>query len=150
MVIHITDAAPCHVPELGALERLCFSLPRTEEQLVRSLADEQQIFLAALDEAGRVLGYAGMTAVLDEGYIDNVAVLPELRRQGIAGLLLTELLRRSEERKLSFVTLEVREHNAPAVALYEKFGFSPVGLRKNYYEKPRENAILMTKSFIEA
>ena len=74
-----------------------------------------------------------------------MAVSPEHRRQGIADALIHALLERAALRELSFVTLEVREHNAPAIALYRKHGFSPVGLRKNYYEAPVENAILMTK-----
>ena len=97
-------------------------------------------------EAGEsVLGYVGMMFVLDEGYISNVAVSPEHRRQGIASALIGELLRRAEELRLSFVTLEVRESNAPAIALYERFGFAPVGRRKGYYDAPKEDAILMTR-----
>ena len=80
----------------------------------------------------------------DEGYISNVAVDPEHRRQGIGGALIAELVRRAQERSLVFLTLEARESNAPARALYAQHGFSDVGVRKNYYEKPREDAILMT------
>ena len=140
----ICDAAPEQLDGVERIEKLCFSLPWTREQLSRQLRDSQHEFLAALSSAGEVLGYVGMTYVLDEGYISNVAVAPEHRRRGIAAALIGELLRRSQALELSFVTLEVRESNAPAIALYRKFGFSPVGLRKNYYEKPRENAILMT------
>ena len=85
-----------------------------------------------------------MMTVLDEGYISNVAVAPEHRRKGCADALITALLSRAALRELSFVTLEVREHNEPAIALYRKHGFVPVGLRKNYYEAPVENALLMT------
>ena len=101
------------------------------------------VFLIA-EENGKLLGYVGMMHVLDEGYISNVAVAPEARRRGVAGALIRELLRRAEEKELSFVTLEVRESNAAAIALYERFGFRSVGRRKQYYEAPREDALLMT------
>ena len=82
--------------------------------------------------------------LLDEGYITNVAVFPSCRRQGVAEALLHELLHRADEKKLAFVTLEVRASNAPAIALYEKNGFQPVGVRKNYYSAPTEDGVLMT------
>ena len=82
--------------------------------------------------------------VLDEGYVSNVAVDPDCRRMGIADALICEIVSRAKALELSFVTLEVRESNAPARRLYEKHGFENVGLRKNYYDFPKENAILMT------
>ena len=145
MKVRIVNASPRHLPELEALEKRCFSLPWTEEMLMGQLPDDSHEFLAAESETGELLGYVGMMTVLDEGYISNVAVAPEQRRQGIADALIAELLERAALRALSFVTLEVREHNEPAIALYAKHGFAPVGLRKNYYEAPVENAILMTK-----
>ena len=141
----ICDASQRHLEALEALEQACFSMPWTRDMLLSQLPDENHEFLAAEDESGKLLGYVGMMCVLDEGYISNVAVDPACRRQGIGDLLILELLARAEKRDLSFVTLEVREHNEPAIALYRKHGFSPVGLRKNYYEAPAENAILMTK-----
>ena len=144
MSVQILDVQPHHLPQIEKLEQQCFSLPWTWEQLMSQLPDDCHEFLAA-EQEGKVLGYVGMMTVLDEGYISNVAVAPAFRRQGIADLLITELLDRARIRELSFVTLEVREHNEPAIALYAKHGFAPVGLRKNYYEAPVENAILMTK-----
>ena len=145
MTVRIVDTTTGHLDRLEELERLCFSLPWTREMLQSQLPDEQHVFLTAEDDNGAALGYVGMMTVLDEGYISNVAVDPACRRQGIGDALIRELLRRCEERALSFVSLEVREHNEPAIALYRKHGFLPVGLRKNYYEAPRENAIIMTK-----
>ncbi len=144
MPVQITDVQPGHLPQIEELEKRCFSLPWTWEQLMSQLPDDSHEFLAA-EEEGSVLGYVGMMTVLDEGYISNVAVDPAHRRCGIGDLLIAELLERAQIRELSFVTLEVREHNAPAIALYRKHGFAPVGLRKNYYELPTENALLMTK-----
>lgn len=146
MKIQIVDASPLHLEALERLEQCCFSLPWTREMLLSQLPDDSHEFLAAVDENGELLGYVGMMMVLDEGYISNVAVQPSMRRQGIADALIGTLLDRSAMRDLSFVTLEVREHNEPAIALYRKHGFVPVGLRKNYYEAPIENAILMTKT----
>ncbi len=145
MDFRISDAGQRHLDALETMERRCFSLPWTREQLESQLPDEQHVFLVAEDEQGGVLGYVGMMHVLDEGYISNVAVNPEQRRQGIADALIRELLDRSAELGLSFATLEVREHNAPAIRLYEKHGFVSVGKRKDYYELPREDAVLMTR-----
>ncbi len=144
MSVHIENVSPRHLEAIERLEKLCFSLPWTWEMLMSQLPDDSHEFLAALDDSGELLGYVGMMTVLDEGYISNVAVDPAHRRQGIADLLIRELLERAALRELSFVTLEVREHNEPAIALYRKHGFVPVGLRKNYYEAPVENALLMT------
>ena len=144
MAVQILDAQPHHLLQIEELEQQCFSIPWTWDQLMSQLPDDCHEFLAA-EQEGKVLGYVGMMTVLDEGYISNVAVDPAFRRQGIADRLITELLDRARIRELSFVTLEVREHNEPAIALYRKHGFAPVGLRKNYYELPVENALLMTK-----
>ncbi len=146
-MVRIVDAAERHLDRLEEMEKQCFSLPWTRELLRGQFPDEQHVFLIAEGEDGRALGYVGMMTVLDEGYISNVAVDPVCRRQGIGDTLILELLRRCEQRSLSFVTLEVREHNEPAIALYRKHGFLPVGLRKDYYEAPKENALLMTKYF---
>jgi ribosomal-protein-alanine N-acetyltransferase len=82
--------------------------------------------------------------VLDEGYITNVAVSPLHRRKGIAAKLLAELRAQAEEKELSFITLEVRASNVPAIALYEGAGYVPVGTRRNFYSAPKEDALLMT------
>lgn len=140
----IVSAERRHLDALVELERACFSVPWTREQLRAELPDEHHEFLVAeLD--GEVLGYVGLMHVLDEGYISNVAVAPAHRRQGIAASLIEALLARAQALELSFVTLEVRESNAPAISLYTRFGFAPVGRRKNYYEAPPEDAILMTR-----
>ena len=139
----ITDAEEWMLPQLEELEKLCFSLPWTIEQLRSQLPDEHHIFLTAL-EGEHLLGYVGMMYVLDEGYISNVAVAPEARRKGIGDALIEELMKRAGLLELAFVTLEVRQSNAPAAALYEKHGFTAVGKRKNYYDLPREDAVLMT------
>jgi len=146
MSVLIRDAVEGDLEVLEELEKECFSLPWTREQLKSELPDGRHEFLAA-EQDGAVVGYIGMMCVLDEGYISNVAVSVRARRQGTGRKLVSEMLRRAEKRGLSFVTLEVREHNDGAIALYSGFGFIPVGKRKNYYERPREDALLMTLFF---
>ena len=104
------------------------------------------IFLVA-EQDGKTAGYVGCQTVLDEGYITNVAVRPECRRKGIAGKLLQVFLDFAQGNQLAFLTLEVRASNYDAIALYGSRGFRSVGRRKNYYEHPKEDAIIMTKEF---
>ena len=108
MACLIQNAEKKHLAQLENLEKLCFSMPWTREQLESQLPDAQHVFLVAVDGES-VLGYVGMMFVLDEGYISNVAVSPEARRCGIGDALIAELLLRAEEKALSCVTLEVRE-----------------------------------------
>ena len=143
----ICDVTAAHIPQIELLERQCFSMPWTAELLTSQMKDAQHEFIAAVTPDGSVLGYVGMMHVLDEGYISNVAVSPDHRRQGIADALIARLCMICETLDLSFVTLEVRAGNAPAIALYKKHGFERVGLRRNYYERPREDALIMTKFF---
>lgn len=128
------------------IENCCFSLPISRDQLIRQLENENCFFYAAV--CGELaLGYISAQKVLDELDIFNVAVSPDARRQHIAQKLLEKLLETAEtlraEGELERITLEVRFSNDPAIALYQKFGFEEVGRRKNYYEKPREDAVLM-------
>ena len=144
--LSVTEVREAFLPQLLALERACFSDAWTEAML-RSQLSPGHVFLAAL--AGQtVVGYAAFAHVLDEGDITNVAVAPAFRRRGAATALLDALEARAAALSLSFLTLEVRESNAPARALYRARGFREVGRRKRYYEKPREDAILMTKQLI--
>ncbi len=135
------------LPQIAEIEVLCFSAPMSESILRHQLDNSLCHLFAATDPKGDVVGYAGMLTVLDEGYVENIAVHPSFRRTGIGGALLRRLLEQGQAQKLAFLTLEVRESNFPAQALYKKYGFSPVGIRKNYYDKPKESAILMTKFF---
>jgi ribosomal-protein-alanine N-acetyltransferase len=137
-----------HIPQILALEQACFSMPWTENMLEDALFDPNACFIVAEDREGGVLGYAGLHAILDEGYIDNVAVEEAARRHGVASALL-DVFCRFGEVNLAFLTLEVRASNQPAIALYEKHGFQRVGLRKGYYQHPREDAVIMTREFGE-
>lgn len=135
-----------HLAGVAELERLCFSTPWNEAMLEEELYNDTASFIVAEGEDGQVLGYAGLHVILDEGYIDNVAVRPSCRRQGLADRLLDVFLRFGEA-NLAFLTLEVRPSNTAAVALYEKNGFREAGRRKDYYDDPKEDALLLTREF---
>lgn len=135
-----------HIPQMVELEKICFSMPWSADMIRSELENPSCLYLAAVDR-NTLVGYIGVQTVLDEGYINNVAVRPEYRRRGIASALISLLIEQAREIGLSFLTLEVRESNSAAIAVYEKLGFGPVGRRKNYYEKPREDAVLMTIFF---
>lgn len=135
-----------HLAGVAELERMCFSAPWNEAMLEEELYNDTASFIVAEGEDGQVLGYAGLHVILDEGYIDNVAVRPTCRRQGIADRLL-DVFCRFGQANLAFLTLEVRPSNTAAVALYEKHGFREAGRRKDYYENPKEDALLLTREF---
>lgn len=147
MHVRIVPMTADHLDEVAELERVCFSAPWSRAMLAEELDNALSAFLVALDDSGRVAGYAGLQVVLDEGYIANVAVRPDCRRQGVAGQLLQVFLDFAAGNRLAFLTLEVRASNYDAIALYGSRGFRSVGRRKNYYEHPREDAIIMTREF---
>jgi len=135
-----------HLAAIAAIERACFSAPWSEDMLAEELYHDNASYIVAEREDGVVAGYAGLLAVLDEGYITNIAIDPAYRRQGVADALVSAFCRFGEKH-LAFLTLEVRASNQAAIALYEKHGFSPAGRRKHYYNHPTEDAILMTLGF---
>ena len=147
MRLRIVPMGPEHIPKVAALERACFPADPWSEALFREALDNPAAaVLLAQGEGGSLLGYAVVSAVLDEGNLDNIAVAPEYRRRGVADALLGALTGLGRE-CLALLTLEVRASNAPAIALYEKHGFRPVGRRRKYYSDPREDAVLMTLTF---
>ena len=146
MYYEIVPMDRSHIEQIAELERNCFSTPWSENLLTDALFDPQASFIVAEDDEGNVLGYAGLHVVLDEGYIDNIAVEEAARRHGVASALL-DVFCRFGQANLAFLTLEVRASNAAAIALYQKHDFAQVGLRKNYYQNPREDAIIMTREF---
>ena len=147
MHVRIVPMNADHLDEVAELERICFSTPWSRNMLAEELDNMLSAFLVALDDRDRVVGYAGVQVILDEGYITNIAVRPECRRQGIAAKLLQVFMDFAKANQLSFLTLEVRASNYDAIALYESRGFRSMGRRKNYYEHPREDALIMTREF---
>jgi ribosomal-protein-alanine N-acetyltransferase len=150
MRVRIVPMNADHLDEVAELERICFSTPWSRNMLAEELDNLLSAFLVALDDRDRVVGYAGVQVILDEGYITNIAVRPECRQQGIAGKLLQVFLDFAQANKLAFLTLEVRASNHTAIMLYGSRGFRSVGRRKNYYEHPKEDAIIMTREFNDA
>lgn len=140
-IIPMTEA---HLEQVEELENLCFPEdPWSRRVFEDSLANENTAALIAQAPDGRVLGYLFFTAVLDEGGVDNLAVSPAARRRGIGRALMEAFHRHARENGLSFLLLEVRPSNKSALSLYESFGYQEAGRRKNYYERPKEDAILM-------
>lgn len=149
MHVRIVPMNADHLDQVAELERICFSTPWSRNMLAEELENALSAFLVAVDDADNVVGYAGLQVILDEGYITNVAVRPDCRQQGIAGKLLQVFLDFAQGNRLAFLTLEVRASNYDAIALYGSRGFREAGRRKNYYEHPREDAIIMTKEFTD-
>ena len=147
--IRIVPMNADHLEELERLERICFSRPWSKRMLGEELENQCAAFLVAEDENGTVLGYAGLLVMLDEGYITNVAVFPEYRRLGVAAKIIEVYMNFAAANGLAFLTLEVRPSNEAAIALYRRFGFEEVGRRKNYYDLPKEDALILTRYFKE-
>ncbi|QIB70406.1 ribosomal protein S18-alanine N-acetyltransferase [Aminipila butyrica] len=139
----IRSAQEDDVQEMAGLDRVCFADPWSEESFAYELKLNQRAFYIAAEIEGRLVGYAGLWAILDEGHITNVAVAPEYRRKGIGRALVTSLMEVAEENGLTSFTLEVRESNLPAQKLYTELDFKPAGIRKGYYHDNGENAVIM-------
>ncbi len=135
-----------HLDALAQVDALCFSDPWTRDGLKAELSSDTACF-AATEKNGLAVGCAGMHCVCGECYIDKVCVHPDCRRQGMAQALVRYLIDFALAHQAEFITLEVRAGNAPAIALYQKLGFEPVGVRPNFYSDPKEDALLMTKNF---
>lgn len=148
--VKIVPMAAEHLDRLEQLERMCFSRPWSKKMLAEELDNQCAAFLVAVEpETEKAVGYVGLLVVADEGYITNVAVDPSCRRQGVAAQLLQVFDNFAKGNHLAFLTLEVRPSNAAAIALYEGFGFREVGRRRNYYDLPKEDALILTKYYTE-
>lgn len=130
--------------QVAEIEKEIFSIPWSEKSFSDSLNSDNTLYVVA-EKDDRITGYCGMYFVLNEGNITNVAVASQCRRQGSAVSMLGYILKLAKEKGITDVTLEVRETNAPAISLYEQLGFEEAGIRKNFYEKPVENALVMWK-----
>ena len=134
-------------PQIAALEAANFSLPWDEASIRQELDNRLSLWLTAVED-GKVLGYVGSQTVFEDADILNVCTASEARRRGVAEALMRELERQLPLRGAEQITLEVRASNLPAIHLYEKLGYTQVGLRRNYYEKPREDALIMQKQLV--
>lgn len=143
MNIAIEKMNSSHIPDIAVIEKECFSAPWSEKMLAEELSNPFARFFVCIS-GENVCGYIGAHNVLGEVYITNVAVLPAYRKQGIGAMLVGFLLAYAKTENADFVTLEVRKSNFSARRLYERMNFKIVGERKNFYENPKEDAILMT------
>ena len=143
MKLEIKKMTESHIEEIARLEKECFSSPWSENGLKTELDNKFARFYVALS-GEKIAGYIGSHNVLGEVYITNVAVFPEFRRNGVGKALVDFLVDEMKAENADFVTLEVRKSNMNAISLYEKCGFERVGERKGFYEKPVEDASLMT------
>jgi ribosomal-protein-alanine N-acetyltransferase len=135
-----------HVSQVAELEKICFSDPWSEKSVASELTNPLSLWLVAVED-DRVAGYVGSQSVMGESDMMNVAVHPDFRRQGVAEKLVLELVAALAKKDNHCLTLEVRASNAPAISLYEKLGFAQIGLRKNYYRNPKEDALILRKEF---
>ncbi|MPN23453.1 Mycothiol acetyltransferase [bioreactor metagenome] len=133
-----------HILDVTTIEKTCFSKPWSEASIEQEFKNENAHFLVAIDHQ-KTIGYIGILVAAGECSVTNIAVMPEKRCQGIGTKLLDKALREARLRQDEFMTLEVRESNTTAIKLYEKFGFERVGQRKDYYDDPTEDALLLTK-----
>ncbi len=134
-----------HVLQVAKIEQECFSNPWSEFSIRNEIDATHSVFIVALDEMDKVCGYGSMHTAYEQCYINNIAVKSECRQKGIATKLLEILVDIAREIDGEFVSLEVRKSNENAIKLYEKMSFKAQGLRKNYYEKPSEDAVIMTR-----
>ena len=115
----------------------------SKESFFNELNSELAKYYCAFNEKGELTGYAGCWQILEEAHITNIAVSPDYRRQHIGEALLTTIIESSRKAMVKYITLEVRVSNAPAIALYEKYGFKSLGVRKGYYQNNDEDALIM-------
>lgn len=130
------------IPAVAEIEKACFSLPWSEQSLIDSVTREDTMFLVC-EEEQNIVGYIGMYLSFDEGDITNVAVAPAYRKRGYGEAIVSKAIELAKEKQLEMILLEVRVSNAPAISLYKKMGFEEIGIRKNFYEHPVEDAMIM-------
>lgn len=143
--VEISPMTEADLDEVMEIEQVSFPIPWSRSSYLSELQQNLlSVYLVARHE-GRLLGYAGMWIIVDEGHITNVAVHPDYRNRGLGYLLMGELIRIGMQHNIGSVTLEVRPSNISAQRLYRKLGFVPNGLRKGYYTDSGEDAIIMWK-----
>ena len=132
-----------HLASVAEIEALSFSEPWSKDSL--SLLCKENNFGVVATVDGRVVAYGGMTVVLDEGSVTNIATHPSYRGMGLGRSVVKKMLSVARERAVTKVYLEVRDSNSVAISLYTSEGFSSCGIRKNFYKRPVEDAILMVR-----
>ncbi len=132
------------IADIANIEKQCFSTPWSENAIRESMTAGTVFYIANINNTA--CGYMGLSKIAGEGYVTNIAVLPEYRRKGI-GKVILEYVINDCKTELEFISLEVRVSNDAAITLYKKLGFIKVGQRKRFYTHPDEDALIMTKTF---
>lgn len=143
-MLQIDDMRKEDLEQVSAMEAACFSMPWSKKSFEENLNRSDAVYVVARD-GEKVLGYCGAYVILNEADINQVAVEPLHRKKGVGGKMLAALLEKLRKAGADAVTLEVRKSNEAAIALYESMGFVTEGIRKNFYEKPVEDALIMWK-----
>ena len=143
----ILPFVPQYAEAVAALEAACFSEPWSADGVLESYNMGTVFLVATAGE--KLIGYGGVQMVADEGYITNIAVDPAWRRQGVGHALTVALVELAWQKGLEFISLEVRQSNLAAQALYQNNGFTLQGRRKNFYRQPTEDALILTHFFKE-
>lgn len=143
--ISVRKADEKDIPKIANIENLNFSMPWSENAIKESMERDTVFFVA--ENKGDIIGYMGLTCILDEGYVTNIAVNEGFRKSGAGTLLLNKAIDHADFSGLSFISLEVRESNQNAISLYKRLLFKEEGLRKSFYDNPKEDAIIMTRRF---
>ncbi|NLL73936.1 MAG: ribosomal protein S18-alanine N-acetyltransferase [Clostridiales bacterium] len=144
----IRDMLEVDLDMVCKIEEETFSDPWSKTSFLKSISDANNHYLVAIIDS-KLVGYCGYYGVSGEGYIYNVAVDKDYRRQGIGYQMLVELIKKAEARGITALTLEVRQSNMAAIHLYKRLGFSQEGIRKDFYTKPIEDAIIMWRNPIQ-
>lgn len=142
MNIVVRRMQPADVPDVAMMEQKNFSIPWSAKAFLEALEKEENIYVVALVD-GKVAGYIGSWTIFNEVNITNVCVDDIYRKNGIGKQMMQFLLEEGKKSNKDTFMLEVRVHNAPAIALYESIGFERVGVRKNLYEQPQEDGLVM-------
>ncbi len=146
MEYKIEKMTKAQVPQIAALEKVCFSDPWSENSVASELDNPLSLWLAAT-QGEKVLGYVGSQSVLGEADMMNLAVDPAARRLGLGRAIVEALVAELRDNEVHSLTLEVRASNLPAQRLYESLGFLQVGRRPNYYLEPKEDALILRKEW---
>lgn len=149
-MIVFTKAGKNYINDIAEIEKECFSTPWPKSSFEKDICKNKfAVYIVAVDdETGKVVGYGGMWHVVNEGHITNIAVSEKYRRQGIGAGIIDAFEKICEENEMIGMTLEVRRGNQEAMGLYRKKGFRISGIRPEYYNDTKEDAIIMWKYFI--
>lgn len=132
------------VDAVATIEKECFSIPWSKESIEKELTNKDSFFCVC-EIDGKTVGYAGIYLAYPEGEITNIAITKKHREHGYAGQLLEFMFENTGKLGITDYTLEVRVSNEAAIKLYEKYGFVSEGIRKNFYDMPKEDANIMWK-----